>query len=190
MLKVPRAAAYLVLVVLVAASVYLVASANGISGLLPANCGRVSGPEPDPQENPQELPPAEGTTGNDPTDWMDDKGHFFVEYRLERERVRSQEIDVLQQLISNPNTSAEGKIDAENRLLKLQEYMELELTVENAIKAQNFEHAIFIMQEEGALVIVDTKDLTSEQILLLAEIAAGATGLKNSQIKISNQLAK
>ncbi len=68
--------------------------------------------------------------------------------------------------------------------------MEIELLVENAIRAQNFDQAILIMQEDGALVIVNAKELSSEQILLIAEIAAQSTGLRNSQIKISNQLGK
>lgn len=187
MLKVPKVAAYFVLIVLVAVSVYMVTSAKGLGNILPA--GR-SGSDPIPGEEEKEKPSGEETSGNNPTDWFDDKSQFFVEYRLERERVRSQEIDMLQQLICNPNVSEDGKREAEKKLLKLQELIELELLVENAIKAQNFEQAIFIMQEEGALIIVDKQDLSSQEIILIADIAAGSTGLKNSQIKISNQVGK
>lgn len=187
MLKVPKVAAYFVLIVLVAVSVYMVSSAKGLGSILPAGC---SGSDPVPEGEEGEGLPEEETTGNNPADWLDEKGQFFVEYRMERERVRSQEIDMLQQLISNPNVSEEGKREAEKKLLKLQELIELELLVENAIKAQKFEHAIFIMQEEGALIIVDKEDLSAQEIVLIADIAAGSTGLKNSQIKISNQLGK
>lgn len=190
MVKVPKLAAYLVLVVLVIAAVYMVYTAEGIGDLQPLGRGRAELAEPGGEINDQ-PPTDEETSGNDPADWeLDNKSQFFVEYRLERERVRSREIDMLQQLINNPNVTSESKMEAEKKLLKLQELMELELLVENAIRAQNFDHAILIMQEDGALVIVNAPDLSSQQILLIAEIAAQSTGLRNSQIKISNQLGK
>ncbi|HOC05721.1 MAG: SpoIIIAH-like family protein [Bacillota bacterium] len=189
MVRVPKLAAYLVLFVLVAAAVYMVYTANGIGGLLPSSGGQQLPGDPDGgAEEPQ---PEEETSGNDPADWEPgNTNQFFVEYRLERERVRSREIDMLQQMINNPNVSGESKLEAENKLLKLQEVMELELLVENAIRAQNFDNAILIMQEDGAMVIVNAEKLSSEEILLIADIAAQSTGLRNSQIKISNQIGK
>lgn len=190
MVKVPKVAAYLVLAVLVIAAVYMVYTADGLGSLLP---WWGSQEKPVDSAGGSEEPPAGGTeetSGNTPADWLADKSQFFVEYRLERERVRSQEIDMLQQLVNNPNVTAESKAEAEKKLLRLQELMEIELLVENAIRAQNFEHAILILQEEGALVIVNAKELSSQDILLIAEIAAQSTGLRNSQIKISNQLGK
>jgi stage III sporulation protein AH len=189
MVKVPKLAAYLVLFVLVAAAVYMVYTANGIGDLLTLG----GGPQTpvDPNGGTEDPPPEGETSGDDPADWeLDNKNQFFVEYRLERERVRSREIDVLQQMINNPNVTNESKIEAENKLLKLQGVMELELLVENAIRAQNFDNVILIMQEDGAMVIVNADELSSEEILLIADIAAQSTGLRNSQIKISNQIGK
>lgn len=192
MIKVPKLAAYLVLVVLVVAAVYMVASAEGIGDLLPFSFskGQPADPLPDPGDLPEGEGEGEETAGPSPVDWLEDSSQFFVEYRLERERVRSQEIDTLQQLINNPNVSEESKAEAEKKLLWLQELMEMELLVENAIRAQDFEQVILIVQEEGALVIVKAKELSSEEILLIAEIASQSTGLRNSQIKISNRLGK
>jgi len=189
MVKVPKLAAYLVLIVLIAAAVYMLYTAEGFGKLLPLGGGKKA---PSDYETGGNLPPEEeGTNGDDSADWeIDNKGKFFAEYRLERERVRSREIDMLQQLINNPNVTSESKKEAEEKLLKLQELIELELLVESAIRAQNIDNAILIMQEEAALVIVDAKELSSEQILLIAEIAAQSTGLRSSQIKISNQLGK
>ena len=66
----------------------------------------------------------------------------------------------------------------------------MELLVENAIKAQGFKNAILILQEDGALVIVDAPELSSQQVLLIAQIASQATGLRASQINISAQGGK
>lgn len=183
MLKIPRAAAYLILAVLFAAAIYMVYIADGIGSILPAgsDIGQVDD-EPTDEET--------DVIGDDPADWDLSSGEFFVEYRLERERVRSKELDVLQQMINNPNVTTESKVEAEKKLLKLQELMELELMVENAVKAQGFDNAILVMQEEGALIIVSAGELKSEQIMLIAQIASQSTGLRPSQINISHQVGK
>lgn len=128
---------------------------------------------------------------NDPEEWdLNHSETFFIEYRLERERVRSRELDILQQMINNPNVSEETKLQAEERVLQLQHLMELELMVENSIKAQGFENAIFIKQEHGAMIVVDGSELTAEQISLLAGIVARSTGLSPAEINISLQSGK
>lgn len=188
MMKVPRSAAYLVLVVLLAAAVYMVYIADGIGNLLPSS---IKGEELDTLQPPSDQDDSTDVIEDDQTDWeLESKGEFFVEYRLERERVRSREQDVLQQMINNPNVTTESKVEAEKKLLKLQELMELELLVESAVKAQGFDNAILIMQEQGALVIVDASDLTSQQIMLIAQVTSQSTGLRTSQINISNQVGK
>lgn len=193
-MKIPKSAAYMVLVALIAAAVYMVYIADGIGPLLPS-MGQPNDPahsQPPPAEG-EEDPQDEGedTTGENSLDWSwDGKGEFFVEFRLERERVRSRELDVLQQMINNPNVSSEAKSEAEKKLLALQERMETELLVESAVKAQGFKNAILILQEDGAMVIVDAPELDSQEILLIAQIASQSTGLRASQIGISNQGGK
>lgn len=191
MLKIPRAAAYLILAVLFAAAIYMVYIADGIGTILPAGSdfNQVEDEQRD-EQNDEQNDEETDVIGDDPADWDLSTGEFFVEYRLERERVRSKEQDVLQQMINNPNVTTESKVEAEKKLLKLQELMELELMVENAVKAQGFDNAILVMQEEGALVIVNATELTSEQIMLIAQIASQSTGLRPSQINISNQAGK
>lgn len=192
MMKIPKSAAYLVLVALFAAAIYMVYIADGIGELLPSmNWQNQSEQTPPEEERDLENEDDEDTLGEDPAEWnFEGQGQFFVEFRLERERVRSRELDTLQQLINNPNVSSEAKTEAEKKLLALQEKMETELLVENAIKAQGFKNAILILQEDGALVIVDAPELSSQQILLIAQIASQATGLRASQINISTQGSK
>lgn len=188
-MKIPRSAAYMVLVVLFATAIYMVYIADGIGPLLPS-MGQPGDPVDTQPPTGEEGDPQE-TIGEESKDWnWDGKSEFFVEFRLERERVRSRELDVLQQMINNPNVSADAKSEAEKKLLALQGKMETELLVENAVKAQGFKNAILIMQEDGALVIVDASDLSSQQILLIAQIASQSTGLRASQINISNQGGK
>jgi len=182
MLKVPRTAAYLVLVVLFATAIYMVYVADGISDLLPSGNLRTEQPSDDSTET---------IVDDDPVEWdVNNRDEYFIEYRLERERVRSKELDILMQMINNPNVTPSSKTEAEAKLLELQGIMELELQVEGAVKAQGFANAVLIMQQGGALVIVDAEELTSQQILLIAQITSQSTGLRASQVSISNQGGK
>lgn len=181
-MKIPRSAAYLVLVVLLAAGAYMVYISDGIMGW------RIPDQAVD-QDNDEDV--EETIFENDPEEWDFSRGEaFFIEYRLERERVRSRELDVLQQMINNPNVTESSKSEAEKKLLQLQETMELELLVENAIKAQGFANAILIMQKDGALIVVDGPELTSQQIMLIADLVSRSTGLRASQVNISNPVGK
>jgi len=51
-------------------------------------------------------------------------------YRLQRERVRDQSIEMLQTLIDNPNAAAAAKEEAEKLLLEIVRQREQELLVE------------------------------------------------------------
>lgn len=191
MMKIPKSVAYLVLVVLLVTGVYMVYIADGIGPILPSMDQNPVDAQPLPDGEEGEDGVDLETIGGEPIDWdLAGGSEFFVEFRLERERVRSRELDVLQQMINNPNITAETKSEAEKKLLSLQGVMEMELLVENAVKSQGFKNAILIMQEEGALIIVDAEELNSQQILLIAQIASQSTGFRASQINISSQGGK
>ncbi len=121
-------------------------------------------------------------------DWSLERAEeFFVEYRLERERVRSREIDLLQQMINNPNTTAESKREAEQKLLRLKDTMELELSVENSLVALGYNHAIMFFQNGNANVVVNAEALTREERAKIAEIVSKTAGIERYQVSITEK---
>jgi stage III sporulation protein AH len=119
------------------------------------------------------------------SEWeFDDTKAFFVEYRLERDRVRSQEMEMLDQLINNLQIGEEARREAEQRLLELVELMEKELTVENMLKAQGYADALLFIGKGAATVMVDTDKLTEEDFLRIIETASAITGISNEQIQV------
>ena len=71
---------------------------------------------------------------------------FFIDYKLERDRLRSQEADYLRELINNPNASIESKEKAQQDLIALSQKVEKEMVVENLIKAKGFEDAVIFLR--------------------------------------------
>lgn len=112
---------------------------------------------------------------------------FFVEYRLERERIRSREIDVLQQMINNPSTSSDSKREAEVKLMEIQKLMEQELAVENSIVALGYKHAIMFYQNGNANIVVNAEALTREEKARIQEIASKIIGVERYQISITEK---
>ncbi len=111
-------------------------------------------------------------------DWqLDEADAFFVEYRLQRDRVRSQELETLMDFINNPNVTAESKVRAEDQLLQLVDMMEKELLVENLVKAQGFQEAIFFLRENKAHLVLKAEGITEGQFAQLTEIVSVVAGI-------------
>ena len=90
---------------------------------------------------------------------------FFVEYCLQRDRVRGQEMEILKDFIDNPNTSLEGKKQAETQMLLLVEIMEKELLEENLVKAQGYKDAIFFYRDTKAHLVLKGRDISEKQFV-------------------------
>lgn len=109
---------------------------------------------------------------------------FFVEYRLERDRVRSKELEMLNGMIVNPDISQEGKKQAEAQLLSLVETMEKELLVENMLKAHGFADAVFFYRGRMTNVVVQAENLLDQEFLQIAEMVSGVTGVEMEEVKV------
>ena len=112
---------------------------------------------------------------------------FFPYYRLQREKVRSQQLEILQEIINNPNTDEKSKQSAFARLLAITNTMEIELKVEGLLKARGFQEGVVIIQEEGASVVVSTQVFDAEEDAQLKDILAGVLKINSSQIDITNR---
>ncbi|HOP68941.1 MAG: SpoIIIAH-like family protein [Dethiobacteria bacterium] len=114
----------------------------------------------------------------------DPEGAFYVEYRLQRDRVRSQEVEMLQEIIDHPNASAESKEEAEAMMLEIIQLMEKELMIENMLKAQGYEDALFFYRNRLATVMVKKKELSEREFLQVTEVVAGALDIEREEVKV------
>lgn len=109
-------------------------------------------------------------SGNNPAD------KFFSEYRLERDRVRGQQVDNLREIVNNPKSVVETVREAQKRLLSLNENLTKELLVENMLKAKNYNDAIVFLQEGAVTVIVQARELSQQDITKISDLVARTTG--------------
>ncbi|MCG0277612.1 MAG: SpoIIIAH-like family protein [Thermanaeromonas sp.] len=112
---------------------------------------------------------------------------FFVEYRLERDRRRSQQIDMLKQIIDNPNAPGDSKQEAQKRLVDLTKQMDLELQLEKLIVAKGYKEAAVFIQPQAVNVVVMAEKLTEEDANKIGDLVSRSTGRPREQISIIPQ---
>ncbi len=114
-----------------------------------------------------------------------EKGNdFFIDYKLERDRLRSQEADYLRELINNPNAVQQSKEKAQQDLIALSQKVEKEMIVENLIKAKGFEDAVIFLSNDIANVVVKATGLKQNEVAQITDIVTKTTGINLDKITI------
>lgn len=109
---------------------------------------------------------------------------FFIESRLERERVRSRQIELLQEVIQNSGSSPETRDWAQRELLALSERGGFEVEIENLLKARGFRDALVYLHEKGAFVIIKTPALTRPEAAMVVDLLVKVAGTPADGISI------
>ncbi len=109
---------------------------------------------------------------------------FFVDYRLERDRIRSQQVEMLREIINNPKADDASRKAASTRWLAITEELGKEMELENLVKAKGFEDALVFLQENTAVVILKAKDLNAVESSKVMDVIRRGTGIKAENINV------
>lgn len=128
--------------------------------------------------------PDESRPDGEPVAGKAEARDFFVEYRLEREDVRSQQLELLREVINNPNSDKEARRRAQEELLAMSRKIGQELEMENLIKAKGFQDVIVFLHEGTVEVIVKAQTLSPPEVAKVADIVTRVTGVRKEGISI------
>ena len=109
---------------------------------------------------------------------------FFIEYRLERERVRGQQVEWLREIINSANVDTNTRKQAQQELYLISKNIVKEMQLESLIQAKGVAYAIVILQDKAITVVVQSEELVDEQTTLIAELVAHNTEIPVSDIII------
>lgn len=112
------------------------------------------------------------------------KEEFFTEYRMERERTRSQQIELLREIVNNSQSPADTRKEAQKKILDMTGQMKKELEAEKLIVARGYKDAVVLIQPNTISVIVAGKSLSPEDNARIAQLVARATGMKVAEISV------
>lgn len=128
------------------------------------------------QANPIKPPILNAETGN---------GDFFVQYRLDRDKARSDQIGAYRETLNSPNTDPSTKKLYQEKILKIQEVIEQEMQIESLIKLQGYTNALaFIGGDNTINLVIQTNGLKEEDVLKISDIVTQITNMRAEDITI------
>ena len=112
-------------------------------------------------------------------------GHdFFIEYRLERDKARSEQIDIFREMINNPNTGEAAKNRAQEKMLAMTERMEKEMEIEGLIRARGYNDSLAYIHDGSVDVIIQTEGLSENDVAKIGDIIVKTTGFNFDDVTI------
>lgn len=112
---------------------------------------------------------------------------FYAEYRLERDRLRSERIDLLREVAKAGKNEDNSRQKAQDAIIKITLDRQKELEMENLIKAKGFSDALVFIRENSVNAIIKTNTLSKEEVMQIADIIAKSTGVRPEDITISTK---
>ena len=109
---------------------------------------------------------------------------FFIEYRLEREKARSEQINIYREMINNPNSDTATKKEAQNRMLFLTDKMEKEMEIESLIRARGYKDALAYIHDQAVDVIIHTNGLEKADVARIGDIIVKVSGFRSKDLTI------
>jgi stage III sporulation protein AH len=110
----------------------------------------------------------------------------FAEYKLERERMRSRQMELLQNFAYDAQADPERKAQMQGELQALVEKMSRETEIENLIKAKGYLDGLVILDQDVITVVVPVT-LTREEAARIGELVQRMTGIKLEKITIVDE---
>ncbi len=112
---------------------------------------------------------------------------FFVDYKMQREKSRSQQVELLKEIINSSSENGETKKVAQEQLLQISKNIVQETRLEYLLKANNFKEVVVCIDPEGVNVITDGDYQNANQYNELLELISRETGFGEQSIIISTK---
>lgn len=109
---------------------------------------------------------------------------YFASVKLDREQNRAKNREVLKGIIDDQSIAAEQKQDAINKMIQITDMTEKENAAEALLGAKGFTDAVVNMSETGVDVIVNSNNLSEQQLAQVENVVKTKTGIAAKDISI------
>ncbi len=102
---------------------------------------------------------------------------YFLNYAMQRDSARAQQVEMLTKLIDNKNTDAETKKTAQDKIIAITDALEDELLLTNLLNAKyNTETAVFVQKAQVNVIIKgEPNSLEPEEVEKIAQMVESQT---------------
>lgn len=112
---------------------------------------------------------------------------FFAEFRMERERIRSKQLELLREVANNQSNNQKVRDAAAMKLVQVSDMVEKEMQTETLIKSKGYRDCAVIVKTDTATIVLDVHQVSEEQQTEITELTTHATGLQKNQITITTR---
>ncbi|MBX5476625.1 MAG: SpoIIIAH-like family protein [Clostridia bacterium] len=109
---------------------------------------------------------------------------YYVEARLERERARSEEGDLLQKIVDDPQSSVSARQEAEQKLMALAQVAEQEAAVEAVLRAKGYKDAVVLLANGTATVVLKVASIGAEDVARAVDAVTRITDVPEEAINV------
>lgn len=101
--------------------------------------------------------------------------NYFVNYRMHRDKVMTQEIATLKGVLANPALSRTAKSEAAQTMVRDTQELKQESAIEGLLSAQGFPLSAVTVTRNSAVVVVGANHLSSTQVARIADAVMKVT---------------
>lgn len=112
---------------------------------------------------------------------------YFINSRLDRDKMYSQMLESYQKILDNVNVSAEQKAIATQEISKINNQKNSIMIAENLIKNKGFEEVVIFINLDSISVIVKADELEKEEIAQIQNIVTRELGTEIENVHISTR---
>lgn len=109
---------------------------------------------------------------------------YFEQARAEKENARAKALEILNNTAANESFDEETKKNAQNQILDMASAAEKEAIIENVAMAKGYDKISVYINGDNADLIVEKKDFSEDDVVVLKEIVAQQVNISPSNIKI------
>lgn len=130
----------------------------------------------------QALKPAASATSGQST--VLSLENYFVNYRMHRDQVMTEEIATLKSLMANPGIAASSKAEAASTIVRDTQELKQETRIEGLLSGRGFPLSAATVTPSQVVVMVAGSQLTEEQVARIADTATEVTGMPPQNVVI------
>ena len=115
-----------------------------------------------------------------------DSDTYIVDMKMTREKQRNQLTEQLNEIINNPSTADEAKVEASNMKVSIVKNSDTELQIENLLLAKGYDEAIVFIDGDKANVVVNMEEIKQNDATKIFDIVSNQSGISRENIKLTN----
>lgn len=110
---------------------------------------------------------------------------YFAQAKINRQQTQDEIAEMTEEILKSTDENDVAKTEAVAQMALLANIMEQQTNIESLIKAKGFEECLVFIQNNECSVVVKDNELSSEDAMIIKDIATSQSGVQSDKITIT-----